>query len=205
MPRRMQANPDAPRAHHAEHEELWDCDRHPPCAPAEEQPALTLAEKIDAVPRIKGHPYHDIVRKADVLDALKGTVGVPDTGTVLVVDGVVQDVKPTDVLVHRCGVGCSGTHGGPGTVRYTVVVPPAKPAFFEPGKKYRRFVDWSIRAQAAEVTERFECTVVEKDGDGNAVAFGRLTVPCTTGKTNGVDHWTLMGGYQWKNDGWEAA
>ncbi|GGR51656.1 hypothetical protein [Streptomyces roseolus] len=130
---------------------------------------------------------------------------VPATGTVLVVDGVVQDVYPADVITHRCGVGCSAAHHGPGTVTYTIAVRPPKPAFFEPGKKYRRFVDWSIRAQAAEVTERFECTVVEKDGDGNPVAFGRLTVPCTTGKTNGVDTWTLMGGYQWKNDGWAEA
>lgn len=71
MPRRMQANNEAPRAHHVEHDELWDCDRHPPCEPVEEKkPVTDLADAVKAVPRILGAPYADCVRRCDVLDAL---------------------------------------------------------------------------------------------------------------------------------------
>ncbi|MER5968125.1 hypothetical protein [Streptomyces sp. NPDC002057] len=119
---------------------------------------------------------------------------VPATGTVLVVDGVVQDIDP-----KRTGF----AHHPNGGTSYGLWINPPKPVFFEAGKTYRRFVGWSIRAQASDVTERFECTAVEKDGDGRPVAFGRLTVAGTPA-TRGVDLWYLFHEYEWRNDGWEG-
>ncbi|MFB7341565.1 hypothetical protein ACFCZ6_16045 [Streptomyces hydrogenans] len=67
------------------------------------------------------------------------------------------------------------------TISYTITVP--KPVFFEPGKMYTRFVGWSIRAQTVDVTERFECTVVERDGDGRRV--GSAGSPPTRARVSG--------------------
>ncbi|GHG10108.1 hypothetical protein [Streptomyces hydrogenans] len=119
---------------------------------------------------------------------------VPATGTVLVVDGVVQELHNDESREL--------TIAGRDVTRFILDVRHPKPTFFEPGKTYTRFVGWSIRAQAADVTERFECTVVEKDGGGRPVAFGRLTVACTP-TTRGVDLWYLFHDYEWKNDGWK--
>ncbi|MFB7107260.1 hypothetical protein [Streptomyces hydrogenans] len=113
--------------------------------------------------------------------------------TVLVVDGVVQDT-----------VGISWERRGIDRDVFTIVARRPEPTFFEPGKTYTRFVGWSIRAQADDVTERFECTVVEKDGDGRQVAFGRLTTNKGPGRRGGgVDLWYMFHEYEWKNDGWE--
>ncbi|MFC9699340.1 hypothetical protein ACFTWD_01380 [Streptomyces sp. NPDC056943] len=91
------------------------------------------------------------------------TVAVPATGTVLVIDGVVQDVKPEDVNVHRYGVGCGAAHLGPGSVTYTIAVLPPKPTFFEVGKQYRRHCQWSIWAHKEDVIETVEVTVADVD------------------------------------------
>ncbi|WP_432112816.1 hypothetical protein [Streptomyces sp. S1] len=126
---------------------------------------------------------------------------VPATGAVLVIDGVVQDVMSER---HTDGVAISppfATEEVRGTI-YTILVRPPKPAFFEPGKTYTRFLAWSIAAQEADCTERFECTVVEKEGDGKPVAFGRLTVP-GRGRAAGTDTWRLKDQYAWKNEDWK--
>jgi hypothetical protein len=71
--------------------------------------------------------------------------------------------------------------------------------FFEPGRTYTRYTEWSIPAQQKGVTERFDCTVVERNGDGKRVAFGRLTV-----KGQNVDQWITMSRYNYNQEGWQV-
>ncbi|MFL9680680.1 hypothetical protein [Streptomyces sp. KL110A] len=120
------------------------------------------------------------------------TVTVPLHGTAIVIDGVVQEPTSTGRSTYA------------NTISYTFNFPKPKPEFFEPGKVYTRFIGWSIRAQASDVTERFECTAVEKDGDSRPVAFGRLTTDKGGRRDLGVDLWYLFHDYEWKNDGWES-
>ncbi|MER5968124.1 hypothetical protein, partial [Streptomyces sp. NPDC002057] len=93
-------------------------------------PVTNLAEAVNAVPRITGHPYMDIVRKAYVLDALKGTVGVPDTGTYVVADGVVHEASARYVKERM--------QPGGRLWKWTLEAEEPRPAFFEVGKTYRR-------------------------------------------------------------------
>ncbi|MFE5511656.1 hypothetical protein ACFQ9J_13685 [Streptomyces sp. NPDC056529] len=126
---------------------------------------------------------------------------VPATSTVLVIDGIVQDIVSER---HTDGVAISppfATEEVRGAI-YTITVRPPKPAFFEPEKTYTRFLAWSIAAQRGDCTERFECTVVEKEGDGKPVAFGHLTVPGRGGAV-GTDTWCLKGQHDWRNGGWK--
>lgn len=74
--------------------------------------------------------------------------------------------------------------------------------FFEPGERYHRLATWSIHAQAEDVTERFDCTVVEREGSGRQVAFGRLTVP-TGDRRPDVDKWVLFSEYDYNHLGWQ--
>ncbi|WP_369149073.1 hypothetical protein [Streptomyces sp. R44] len=127
---------------------------------------------------------------------IANTVTVPATGTVLVVDGVVQEVKPVRQQYRQKP---SDTHW---TVEYKFTIEPPKPTFFEPGKTYERFADWSIRAQAYTVMERFDCTAVEKDGDGNLVAFGRITSTKGGRNDTGIGLWYPLHKYEWTNEDW---
>lgn len=75
--------------------------------------------------------------------------------------------------------------------------------FFEVGKTYKQYTDWSIAAQAGPVTERFEVARVERNGNGVLVAFGRLTT--TDGKRGPVDVWVLREAWAYANGNWEEA
>lgn len=132
----------------------------------------------------------------------KPGVLVPATGTVLVVDGVVQDVKPEDVNVHRCGVGYGAAHHGPGSVTDTIAVRPPKPTFFEAGKIYYRKVSGSIRAQMADVIERVIVKQVEKNGNGGPVAFARVFAGAENADPV-VNEWTTLRQFDWGNGGWD--
>ncbi|MER5966681.1 hypothetical protein [Streptomyces sp. NPDC002057] len=192
MTRRMQANLGRVNSYHREeHDEGDMCQCHPPCRPVERKPVTNLAEAVNAVPRITGHPYMDIVRKAYVLDALKGTVAVPDTGTYVVADGVVHKADNWGKAPLRGGGTC-----------WTVSVLPPKPTFFEEGKTYSRKVSWSIRAQMADVTERVIVKRVEKNGNGAPVAFVRVFAGAENADPT-VDEWTTLRQYDWDNGGWE--
>ncbi|WP_432112817.1 hypothetical protein [Streptomyces sp. S1] len=84
---------------------------------------------------------------------------------------------------------------------YTLIVEKPKPNFFEEGRTYRRFTKWSYRAEEVNATEYFTCTVVEQDGEGELVAFGRLAVEKP--HRHDVNRWYLLHQYEWKNEGWE--
>jgi hypothetical protein len=112
---------------------------------------------------------------------LHPTVPVPAFGTHLVIDGVVQEAR------NRRRAGYSAE---PGFESWIVDVPTPKPTFFEAGKTYRRHCDWSIWAQKNDVIETLKVTVIEKDGSGKPVAFGRLTVA-------DVDRWIVQHPYDY--------
>ncbi|MER8047715.1 hypothetical protein [Streptomyces sp. NPDC094032] len=57
--------------------------------------------------------------------------------------------------------------------------------------------------QQYHCTERVTCTVVEKEGNGLPVAFGRLTAP-SPGGDSGIDVWRTKHPYDWANEKWEA-
>ncbi|MGW0682908.1 hypothetical protein ACWD2L_06040 [Streptomyces sp. NPDC002754] len=74
--------------------------------------------------------------------------------------------------------------------------------FFETGRLYQRNLDFSIRAQARDVTEHFRVVSVEENRPrGGMVAFGSVTF----GTVKGIaTQWEIMGNYDWVNGGWVA-
>ncbi|MFB6632177.1 hypothetical protein ACFCWY_19990 [Streptomyces sp. NPDC056362] len=183
-----------PGGHCLEHDEGPSCSTSPRCHPVDEKPMPKLAEAVSALP---AHGTDALTLKDRVLALVADTVAVPATGTVLVVDGVVQDVKQEDASVNH---GHNRTMGDVTTYTFAVR---HEPLFFEPGTSYTRFASWSIEAQMGDCTERFECTVIERDGSGAKVAFGRLTVP-GRGNNTGADIWTTKREYHWGHEQWEA-
>ncbi|GGY61919.1 hypothetical protein GCM10010363_49270 [Streptomyces omiyaensis] len=124
-----------------------------------------------------------------------GAVAIPAAGAHIVINGVVHELDPGSVHV---------TWDPSIRVRTFEARTVPKPVFFEAGKTYTRSVDWSIAAQVGDLIEGFECTVVEKDGDGNPVAFGRFTTAKGGTRGLGIDLWYLMQKYHWEKGGWKA-
>ena len=72
----------------------------------------------------------------------------------------------------------------------------AGPAFFEEGRSYTRHQNWSIVAQAEDVTETFTVDAVRKNLDGRCVAFGYLVAEDT-----GI--WTTFTQFDWASNIWK--
>lgn len=154
MPRRMQANPKySPFGHGREHDGPFGHGRE--------------HDESDAC----------AIKPACIPVAPKPAV---------IIDGVRVGDDAT-VEVHTCGDDDCYDDGcyhdtAPGTVRYTAVVPPPKPTFFEEGKTYTKHSRWTFKVEAV------------RDG----VAFGYLA-----GDPYG-DRWAIRNVYDWTS-GWEEA
>lgn len=180
MTRRMKANPhmNGFGLHANEHDEFDECPFGDPCEPVEETPMTAqntwLYDSVNALLLMNDR----WVRQADVLNLVKDTVAVPDTGTYIVADGVVhtpndsRDVDTRDLTI-----------AGRGVTRWIIDVEKPKPTFFEEGKIYRY-------KSNREVT--FKVKSVEENGDGRKVAFGLQDGP-VSGKLwstlNNFDFW----------------
>lgn len=108
-----------------------------------------------------------------------------------------NDFKPGDlVLAVREGWVWALREGHSMPFTYPAVdLRPAPPPFFEEGKVYTRHTDFSILAQASDITEKFLCESVRADGNGNRVAFGHLIA-------GDMDQWTILGRYAYARQGW---
>lgn len=172
MTRLMQGNPGhAPSGHGREHAETIGCSYGIPCKPVVRR-MQTNNGRINSYHR-EEHDEADMCQYRPACVPVADTVAVPVTGTVLVVDGVVQDVTEKDEWENGA------------TRVYRLAVPKPKPTFFEEGKAYTRRVQGWIH-------QRFE---VDRVREG--VAFGRLH---TSGY--GVD-WVLWRQHHWDGAGWE--
>ncbi|MFE7547803.1 hypothetical protein [Streptomyces gardneri] len=179
MTRRMQGNPKYRNSYHGrEHNEVGPCTTGVWCVPVkEEKPVPSLADAVKAIPPtgIHHNSRGNRIDSADAYDLVRDIVGVPKTGTYVVADGVVYGA----VTWWRESV--SGDIRDLWQWTINTKKPPPKPTFFEAGKTYRRHCEWSIWTQKSDVIE----TVVEKDGNGKPVAFGRLT-------TVDTDRWITL-------------
>ncbi|WP_432112815.1 hypothetical protein [Streptomyces sp. S1] len=131
--RRMQANLGHVNSYHLEeHDESNMCQYHPPCRPVERKPVTNLAEAIQAIPEAGvGHNYRGYpIDAAEAYDLVRDTVGVPDTGTFIVADGVVHKAAARYVKERL--------RPGGRLWKWTLEAEEPRPAFFEEGKTYRR-------------------------------------------------------------------
>jgi hypothetical protein len=77
---------------------------------------------------------------------------------------------------------------------------PAPTPFFEEGKTYTRWTDWSIWGQVGNAVEEFTVLKVAANSTGSRVAFGAVRV----GGSDVRQH-TTLGEHHWKAEGWKEA
>lgn len=184
MTRRMQANPCYFTGRHSvEHDEGFGCKANSFTSPAGCQPVLAPRRMQANAEHHASHPGRPDGPSGHVHCEEHDETAGCDNGTPctpvapkpeVTIDGVSVGDDAT-VVRHECTDYC-GCDTAPGTVRYTVTVPPPKPTFFEAGKKYiRSFPDgtkWTYRV-----------TQVETDGQGVKVAFGERIAYYSNGVT----------------------
>lgn len=149
-PRRMKANPKHFTGRHSiEHDEGFGCNGK----------SFTASDGCEPVPA-------------------EPTIGVPATGTVLVIDGVVQDIDPGTVTVSR---------DVDRKVNAYYMETRPKPTFFEVGKRYRTK---GFDGEYAYFTPK----TIEENPGGRQVAFGLFEPPGGEGSFWETRHYL----YRWE-------
>jgi hypothetical protein len=72
--------------------------------------------------------------------------------------------------------------------------------FFEEGKTYIRWADWSIWGQVRGAVEEFTVLKVATNSSGSRVAFGAVRVG-----GGSVKQHVTVGEHHWKTEGWKEA
>ncbi|GHG10114.1 hypothetical protein [Streptomyces hydrogenans] len=179
MTRRMQANPTwSPGHHQPEHDENEFCSSSPACIPIEEKPVPNLTNAVSALP---AHGTDALTLKGRVLALVAGTVGVPNTGTYVVADGVVHKAAARYVKERL--------QPGGRLWKWTLEAEEPRAPFFEEGKTYL----WAKTKDQFGRRCTFKVDTVKDNPAGGKTAFGLQD--------------SLMSGAIWVTvsslDGWE--